>query len=42
MTNKKKPGPDPDLLKVPLSFKKAVEAALKTPPPNKTPKPRKR
>jgi hypothetical protein len=29
---KKKPGPDPDMLNVPLPFKKALEAALKTPP----------
>lgn len=41
MTEKKKPGPEPDLLNVPLPFKKAVEAALKTPPPKKARKSRK-
>lgn len=37
---KKKPGPKPDTLKVPLSFEEAVKAALETPPTPK--KPRKR
>ena len=30
---RKKPGPVPEVFKVPLPFKKAVEAALKTAPP---------
>lgn len=42
MSEKKKPGPEPDVLKVPLPFKKAVEAALKTPPPKLPPKRRKK
>lgn len=38
MTDEKKtPGPKPELLKVPLAFKDAIEAALKTKPPSKTP-----
>lgn len=40
MSDKKKPkkkrGPEPELLKVPLPFEEAVKAALKTPPPKKT------
>jgi hypothetical protein len=34
--NKKTPGPKPEVFKVPLPFEDAVEAALKTPPPSKT------
>lgn len=30
MTEKKKPGPKPEVFKVPLSFKDAVKAALNT------------
>ncbi|HEX5245511.1 MAG TPA: hypothetical protein VFW41_00125 [Gaiellaceae bacterium] len=37
MSEKKKPGPKPEVFKVPLPFEKAVKAALKTPPPKKTP-----
>lgn len=32
---RKKPGPDPEILKVDLPFEEAVKAALKTPPPKK-------
>jgi len=32
---KKKPGPEPEVFKVKLPFEKAVQAALKTPPPKK-------
>jgi hypothetical protein len=32
---KKKPGPEPELLRVPLPFEDAVKAALKTPAPPK-------
>ncbi len=28
----KKPGPEPEVFKVPLPFEEAVKAALKTPP----------
>jgi hypothetical protein len=31
--NQKKPGPEPELFKVPLPFKDAVKAALETKPP---------
>lgn len=41
MTEKKKPGPEPEVFKVPLAFGDAVEAALKTPPPKKPKKPKK-
>jgi hypothetical protein len=37
----KKPGPKPELLKVPLAFEQAVDAALQTPLP-KSPKKRKK
>ncbi len=33
MPEKKKPGPRPELFKVPLSFEEAVRAALETNPP---------
>jgi hypothetical protein len=42
LSEKKKPGPEPDVLKVPLPFKKAVEAALKTAPPKSGSKKRKK
>ena len=32
---KKKPGPEPEILKVALPFEEAIKAALKTPPPPK-------
>lgn len=32
---KKKPGPKPEVFKVPLRFEDAMDAALKTPPPKK-------
>lgn len=35
MSEKKKPGPKPEVFKVSLPFEEAVEAALKTPPPKK-------
>lgn len=35
MSDKKKPGPKPEVFKVPLSFEEAVGAALKTPAPKK-------
>ena len=44
MTDKerKKPGPKPEIFKVPLKFRDAVKAALDTkPPPGKKPKRRK-
>ena len=34
-TEKKKPGPKPELFKVPLGFEDALGAAIKTPPPSK-------
>jgi hypothetical protein len=40
-SEKKKPGPRPEVLKVPLTFEDAVEAALKTLPPPKASKPKK-
>ena len=39
---RKKPGPAPEVFKVPLPFEEAVKAALKTPPPVKNPKNEKR
>jgi len=30
LTEKKKPGPDPDIIKIPLGFKTALQAGLKT------------
>ena len=44
MNEKKKPGPEPELFKVPLPFEEAVKAALETnpPPPEKKPKWRKK
>jgi hypothetical protein len=41
-TEKRKPGPDPELFKVPLPFEEAVKAALETNPPPPTKKQRKR
>lgn len=38
MSQKKKPGPKPEVFKVPLAFEDAVAAALKTPAPKKPPK----
>jgi len=38
MSDKKKPGPEPEVFKVQLPLEKAVKAALKTPPPKKPPK----
>ena len=35
MTEKKKPGPKPEVFKVPLPFEEAIKAALKTPAPQK-------
>ncbi len=35
MSEKKKPGPKPEMFKVPLPFEDAVKAALKTKPPAK-------
>lgn len=37
MTEKKKPGPKPEVLKVPLPFEDAIRAALQTKPPEKKP-----
>ncbi len=43
MTEKKKPGPDPELFNVPLPFEEAVKAALETnPPPPEKPKKRRK
>jgi len=39
VTEKKKPGPAPEIFKVPLPFEEAVKAALQTPPPEKKPQP---
>jgi len=33
MTDKKRPGPKPEVFKVPLPFEDAVKAALETTPP---------
>jgi hypothetical protein len=35
MPKRKKPGPKPDVVKVPLPFEEAVKAALETKPPKK-------
>jgi hypothetical protein len=35
MTDKKKPGPEPEVFKIPLPFEDAVRAALETAPPPK-------
>jgi hypothetical protein len=42
MTEKKKPGPEPETFRVVLPFEDAVKAALQTPPPPEKPKRRKR
>jgi hypothetical protein len=42
MTRKKKPGPKPEIYKVPLPFEEAVKAALETEPPRKSKQPKKR
>jgi hypothetical protein len=36
--DKKKPGPKPEVLRVPLAFEDAIDAALKTKPPPREPK----
>jgi hypothetical protein len=39
---KKKPGPEPEVFKVPLPFEEAVKAALETNPPPKKKQPKKK
>jgi hypothetical protein len=42
MSERKKPGPDPEIVKVPLPFEVAVKAALETNPPPPVKKTKKR
>jgi hypothetical protein len=41
-TEKRKPGPEPEVFKVPLPFEEAVKAALETNPPQPEKKPPKK